>query len=89
MAWRIFTYEASFRDLPEIKVSLGKAIKHIQINKRHARYTVVRPWVRPCTRAANYCRTSDNVGLNLANVRAKVILIGHWSDQKNILSHYQ
>ena len=39
-------------------------------------------------RAANYCRTSDNVRLNLANVRAKVILIGHWSDQKNILSHY-
>ena len=31
--------------------------------------------------------TSDNVRLNLANVRAKVILIGHWSDQKNILSH--
>jgi hypothetical protein len=30
-------------------------------------------------RAANYCRTSDNVRLNLANVRAKVILIGHWS----------
>ena len=25
-------------------------------------------------RAANYCRTSDNVRLNLANVRAKVIL---------------
>ena len=25
-------------------------------------------------RAANYCRTSDNVPLNLANVRAKVIL---------------
>jgi hypothetical protein len=39
-------------------------------------------------RAANYCRTSDNVRLNLANIRAKVILIGHWSDQKNILSHY-
>ena len=37
------------------------------------------------SRAANYCRTSDNVRLNLANVRAKVILIGHWSDhtQKN------
>jgi hypothetical protein len=34
------------------------------------------------TRAANYCRTSDNVRLNLANVRAKVILIGHWSDHK-------
>jgi hypothetical protein len=34
-------------------------------------------------RAANYCRTSDNVRLNLANVRAKVILIGHWSDHKN------
>ena len=34
-------------------------------------------------RAANYCRTSDNVRLNLANVRAKVILIGHWSDKKN------
>jgi hypothetical protein len=33
-------------------------------------------------RTANYCRTSDNVRLNLANVRAKVILIGHWSDQK-------
>ena len=33
-------------------------------------------------RAANYCRTSDNVRLNLANVRAKVILIGHWSDHK-------
>ena len=26
-------------------------------------------------RAENYCRTSDNVRLNLANVRAKVILI--------------
>ena len=39
-------------------------------------------------RAANYCRTSDNVRLNLANVRAKVILIGHWSDKKKILSHY-
>jgi hypothetical protein len=36
---------------------------------------------RSC-RAANYCRTSDNVRLNLANVRAKVILIGHWSDHK-------
>jgi hypothetical protein len=34
------------------------------------------------TRAANYCRTSDNVRLNLANVRAKVILIGHWTDHK-------
>jgi hypothetical protein len=33
-------------------------------------------------RAANYCRTSDNVRLNLANVRAKVILIGHWTDHK-------
>jgi hypothetical protein len=33
-------------------------------------------------RAANYCRTLDNVRLNLANVRAKVILIGHWSDYK-------
>jgi hypothetical protein len=33
-------------------------------------------------KAANYCRTSDNVRLNLANVRAKVILIGHWSDHK-------
>ena len=33
-------------------------------------------------RTANYCRTSDNVRLNLANVRAKVILIGHWSDHK-------
>ena len=31
-------------------------------------------------RAANYCRTSDNVRLDLANVRAKVILIGHWSE---------
>ena len=39
------------------------------------------------TRAANYCRTSDNVRLNLANVRAKVILIGHWSDHKKKLSH--
>ena len=39
-------------------------------------------------RAANYCRTSDNVRLNLANVRAKVILIGHWSDHKKKLSHY-
>jgi hypothetical protein len=38
-------------------------------------------------RAANYCRTSDNVRLNLANVRAKVILIGHWSDHKKKLSH--
>ena len=38
-------------------------------------------------RAANYCRTSDNVRLNLANVRAKVILIGHWSDQ-NIVTLY-
>jgi hypothetical protein len=36
-------------------------------------------------RAANYCQTSDNVRLNLANVRAKVILIGHWSDFKVIL----
>jgi hypothetical protein len=36
----------------------------------------------PTTRAANYCRTSDNVRLNSANVRAKVILIGHWSDHK-------
>ena len=36
----------------------------------------------PVFRAANYCRTSDNVRLNLANVRAKVILIGHWSDHK-------
>jgi hypothetical protein len=34
------------------------------------------------SRAANYWRTSDNVRLNLANVRAKVILIGHWSDHK-------
>ena len=33
-------------------------------------------------RAANYCRTSDNVRLNLANFRAKIILIGHWSDHK-------
>jgi hypothetical protein len=40
------------------------------------------------TRAANYCRTSDNVRLNLANVRAKVVLIGHWSDHKKKLSHY-
>ena len=39
-------------------------------------------------RAANYCRTSDNVRLNLANVRAKVILIRHWSDHKKKLSHY-
>ena len=39
-------------------------------------------------RAANYCRTSDNVRLNLANVRAKVSLIGHWSDHKKKLSHY-
>jgi hypothetical protein len=39
-------------------------------------------------RAAKYCRTSDNVRLNLANVRAKVILIGHWSDHKKKLSHY-
>jgi hypothetical protein len=39
-------------------------------------------------RAANYCRTSDNVQLNLANVWAKVILIGHWSDHKKKLSHY-
>jgi hypothetical protein len=38
-------------------------------------------------RAANYCRTSDNVRLNLSNVRAKVILIGHWSDHKKKLSH--
>jgi hypothetical protein len=36
---------------------------------------------------ANYCRTLDNVRLNLANVRAKVILIGHWSDHKKNLSH--
>jgi hypothetical protein len=42
----------------------------------------------PWHRAANYCRTSDNVRLNLANVRAKVILIGHWSDHKKKLSHY-
>ena len=41
------------------------------------------------SRAANYCPTSDNVRLNLANVRAKVILIGHWSDHKKLkLSHY-
>jgi hypothetical protein len=33
-------------------------------------------------RAANYCRTSENVRPNLANVRAKVILIGHWSDHE-------
>jgi hypothetical protein len=39
-------------------------------------------------RAANYCRTSDNVRLNLANVRAKVILIGHWSDHKKIVTLY-
>ena len=39
-------------------------------------------------KAANYCRTSDNVRLNLANVRAKVILIGHWSHHKKKLSHY-
>jgi hypothetical protein len=38
-------------------------------------------------RAANYCRTSDNVRLNLANVRAKVILIGHWSDHKKIVTY--
>jgi hypothetical protein len=38
--------------------------------------------------AANYCRTSDNVRLNLANVRAKVILIGHWSDHKKIVTLY-
>ena len=37
---------------------------------------------RGYNRAANYCRTSDNVRLNLANVRAKVILIGRWSDHK-------
>jgi hypothetical protein len=43
---------------------------------------------REASRAANYCRTSDNVRLNLANVRAKVILIGHWSDHKKKLSHY-
>ena len=41
-----------------------------------------------CSRAANYCRTSDNVRLNLANVRAKVILIGHWSDHKKIVTLY-
>jgi hypothetical protein len=39
-------------------------------------------------RAANYCRTSDNVRLNLANVRAKVILIGHWSNHKKIVTLY-
>jgi hypothetical protein len=39
-------------------------------------------------RAANYCRTSDNVPLNLSNVRAKVILIGHWSDHKKIVTLY-
>jgi hypothetical protein len=39
-------------------------------------------------RAANYYRTLDNVRLNLENVRAKVILIGHWSDLKKKLSHY-
>jgi hypothetical protein len=41
-------------------------------------------------RAANYCRTSDNVRLNLTNVRAKIILIGHWSDpaQKNSHMHF-
>ena len=40
-------------------------------------------------RAANYCRTPDNVRLNLANVRAKVILIGHWSDHtKKIVTLY-
>ena len=33
-------------------------------------------------RAANYCRTSDNVQLNLANVRGEGIMIGHWSDHK-------
>jgi hypothetical protein len=38
-------------------------------------------------RAANYCWTSDNVRLNLANVRAKVILIGHWSDHKKIVTY--
>jgi hypothetical protein len=38
-------------------------------------------------RAANYCRTSDNVRLNLANVRAKVILIGHWSDHTKKICH--
>jgi hypothetical protein len=38
-------------------------------------------------RAANYCRTSDNVRLNLANVRAKVILIGHWSDHKKNVTY--
>jgi hypothetical protein len=41
-----------------------------------------------CGWAANYCRTSDNVRLNLANVRAKVILIGHWSDHKKIVTLY-
>ena len=36
-----------------------------------------RPVILTGDRAANYCRTSDNVRLNLANVRAKVILAMH------------
>jgi hypothetical protein len=56
--------------------------KHATCNAVYLEFGFLSP------RAANYCRTSDNVRLNLANVRAKVILIGHWSDHKKKLSHY-
>jgi hypothetical protein len=73
---------------------LIRAIDHIF--HLHIFYLISQPCASPIpsfnnlkriSRAANYCQTSDNVRLNLANVRAKVILIGHWSDHIKKLSH--
>jgi hypothetical protein len=59
--------------------------KFLMTNVRNfwEKWLIVKHWVS--SRAANYsCRTSDNVRLNLANVRAKVILIGHCPITKKI-----
>ena len=63
---------------------LKDLVTHFDVPMQHK----VEMQQKSLVRAANYCRTSDNVRLNLANVRAKVILIGHWSDHKKKLSHY-
>ena len=63
----------------EVFVWIGKRASEGE-NKNGLTYAHVS--CRGACRAANYCRTSDNVRLNLANVRAKVILIRHWSDHK-------
>ena len=69
---------------------------HLQTGKYFERVWILSgtthfPQYLTTVRAANYCRTSDNVRrLNLANVRAKVVLIVHWSDDPitKKLSHY-